>query len=439
MNLLQIFIFIIKRKKNNRGYYMKTEYNFKITIAFIFSGIMIGFAQNLSQIGFLSLQKDYNFELIDFENDMSNGAIFENGKMYFKCKTDDEIKNLFTENALFIWDFAQDPECQNCKRIYHFKGKNVKSNGEFIVNENLQLYDILSGDVRVLPDNIIEDENNGTKSHKITFYKNQIFYFSFYKNYYHNLSPYYSFNIFSLRDNKYETFGQDYLEFFNKNDISCLDIFAAGNDKIGIVSFETIDVLPTSNPIFGNYYYVWDYKKNRIFKKVELPDSFEHIVGIDPFGNLYFSDVSFGNCIVMLSNREEFFDFLNPDDLKRRAFMKDTDFYEKDESEIICYYLNSNFDLYMSVKTEKGNYYFKVDYWEKLRKYYSMKSKAELRIIRNTVLAKYGRIFKSDDLKEYFNNQYWYKPDQDYTDSRLKENDKRAINMIIELEKKKAD
>lgn len=37
-------------------------------------------------------------------------------------------------------------------------------------------------------------------------------------------------------------------------------------------------------------------------------------------------------------------------------------------------------------------------------------SKSDLRIMRNTIYARHGYIFKSDDLTEYFSNFSWYKP-----------------------------
>lgn len=59
---------------------------------------------------------------------------------------------------------------------------------------------------------------------------------------------------------------------------------------------------------------------------------------------------------------------------------------------------------------------------------------AALRVRRNTVFAKHGRMFKSQDLKEHFNKQPWYKPDPAYTDARLTPEDKIEIELIQQLE-----
>lgn len=50
-------------------------------------------------------------------------------------------------------------------------------------------------------------------------------------------------------------------------------------------------------------------------------------------------------------------------------------------------------------------------------------SKDEIRKLRNTIYAIYGRKFKSVDLQEYFNTKKWYKINENYTDDLLKEND----------------
>lgn len=57
-------------------------------------------------------------------------------------------------------------------------------------------------------------------------------------------------------------------------------------------------------------------------------------------------------------------------------------------------------------------------------------SPKELRIARNTVYAKYGRVFKSKDLKEYFGAQSWYNENPRFKESDLKENDRRIVQLI---------
>lgn len=58
----------------------------------------------------------------------------------------------------------------------------------------------------------------------------------------------------------------------------------------------------------------------------------------------------------------------------------------------------------------------------------------ELRIMRNEIYAKYGYIFKSEDLRNYFNQQSWYKPR--YTDvfNRLTTIEKQNVVTIKSME-----
>lgn len=60
----------------------------------------------------------------------------------------------------------------------------------------------------------------------------------------------------------------------------------------------------------------------------------------------------------------------------------------------------------------------------------------ELRLARNTIYAKYGRVFTTDDLKSYFSKQPWYKENPRYTDKDLKEEDKKIIQLIHHWETK---
>lgn len=58
-------------------------------------------------------------------------------------------------------------------------------------------------------------------------------------------------------------------------------------------------------------------------------------------------------------------------------------------------------------------------------------SKDELRLLRNIIYAKHGKIFKSSDLSNYFSKYFeWYKPIYDDVDNLLSENEKQNINLI---------
>ncbi len=65
------------------------------------------------------------------------------------------------------------------------------------------------------------------------------------------------------------------------------------------------------------------------------------------------------------------------------------------------------------------------------------KSLAELRKLRNTIYAQYGRQFKSKDLQSYFDKQWWYVPNKKYSDKMLTSSDKSAIAKIQQEERAK--
>ena len=63
----------------------------------------------------------------------------------------------------------------------------------------------------------------------------------------------------------------------------------------------------------------------------------------------------------------------------------------------------------------------------------------ELRIARNEIYARYGCIFKSEDLQEYFNSKSWYygtMPVSDFDDSWLNQYEKANRDLIVAIEAK---
>ena len=63
-------------------------------------------------------------------------------------------------------------------------------------------------------------------------------------------------------------------------------------------------------------------------------------------------------------------------------------------------------------------------------------SKAALRIWRNAIYARHGRIFKSEDLQALFNEYIWYEPDENYSDDKLTDADLANIKLIQKFEEK---
>jgi hypothetical protein len=61
-------------------------------------------------------------------------------------------------------------------------------------------------------------------------------------------------------------------------------------------------------------------------------------------------------------------------------------------------------------------------------------TKDELRILRNIIFAKYGRIFQSKDLTDHFSNFDWYKPQYQNVDDSLTDADRWLIERIQSFE-----
>lgn len=59
---------------------------------------------------------------------------------------------------------------------------------------------------------------------------------------------------------------------------------------------------------------------------------------------------------------------------------------------------------------------------------------AELRILRNTIFAQYGYRFRSADLQRHFSRFDWYKPDSEFSESRLSYLDRGNIDRIRAFE-----
>lgn len=65
-------------------------------------------------------------------------------------------------------------------------------------------------------------------------------------------------------------------------------------------------------------------------------------------------------------------------------------------------------------------------------------SPAQLRLLRNAVYARHGRVFQAKDLQDFFSQEPWYQPDPAYTDARLTAEDKQHLELIQAAETKGA-
>lgn len=60
----------------------------------------------------------------------------------------------------------------------------------------------------------------------------------------------------------------------------------------------------------------------------------------------------------------------------------------------------------------------------------------ELRLLRNEIYARHGRVFKTLWLQQYFGGQVWYDPNEEFKDEELTGADKTNVEMIVAYENK---
>jgi hypothetical protein len=63
----------------------------------------------------------------------------------------------------------------------------------------------------------------------------------------------------------------------------------------------------------------------------------------------------------------------------------------------------------------------------------------ELRLLRNEIYARHGRIFKTGWIQQYFGGQPWYDPKEDFKDEEISGSDKTNIETIVKYENKLHD
>ena len=59
----------------------------------------------------------------------------------------------------------------------------------------------------------------------------------------------------------------------------------------------------------------------------------------------------------------------------------------------------------------------------------------DLRVLRNEIYARHGRVFKDAELQKTFAAMSWYQPNPAYTDSLLTEVEQKNLKLIVEAEK----
>ncbi len=108
-----------------------------------------------------------------------------------------------------------------------------------------------------------------------------------------------------------------------------------------------------------------------------------------------------------------------------------------DNLKICEQFLHDEFDPnYFIKKIEQGDISFSNHYLSEI--HLASMNKEQLKILRNFYFAKYGYIFKSDDLNKYFTKFNWYIPkinDQDNILKKFSEIESNSVNRISLFEK----
>lgn len=66
-------------------------------------------------------------------------------------------------------------------------------------------------------------------------------------------------------------------------------------------------------------------------------------------------------------------------------------------------------------------------------------SHSDLIVMRNSIFARYGYVFKSGALRDYFSAFSWYLPNAGFSFNALSKTDQRNVNLILAEEKKRAE
>jgi hypothetical protein len=102
------------------------------------------------------------------------------------------------------------------------------------------------------------------------------------------------------------------------------------------------------------------------------------------------------------------------------------------------------------VQTISDHFYFKKKTYDGDKRYYTtddiggygaspddLYSRFYVKVLRNEIYARHGKIFKSESLQAVFANLKWYKPNPNFKESMLNEYEKANANFILNYEKKR--
>jgi hypothetical protein len=114
----------------------------------------------------------------------------------------------------------------------------------------------------------------------------------------------------------------------------------------------------------------------------------------------------------------------------KQKFVWDLKNFQPEEDLDICMQTAKNFALRQIL--------FPVVMFGEVEQQLAKLSSGQLRILRNTVFARHGRVFKDSELQKYFEKQWWYVPNSNYSDALLADVDKSIVKQIAAEEKRRA-
>jgi hypothetical protein len=107
--------------------------------------------------------------------------------------------------------------------------------------------------------------------------------------------------------------------------------------------------------------------------------------------------------------------------------------YSKDSAEVGHYNYLSSIDSFYSFNSDKD--YYKLSTAVQPELFFKRKTKQELKIMRNSIYAKYGLIFQTGgEMENYFKKKNWYNPFQKDVSNCLTEIEKANVQTITRLE-----
>jgi hypothetical protein len=108
---------------------------------------------------------------------------------------------------------------------------------------------------------------------------------------------------------------------------------------------------------------------------------------------------------------------------KSRQYIWDLEQFEPKQDLSLCLQTGSDYVRFQLVYPLIGASTYKLPPLNTL-------SPNELKRMRNSIFAQYGRLFNDPALQQYFNQQWWYQPNPNYSDNLLSQEDKEALKAL---------